>query len=235
MLTMAIRALDYLPPVDLEFGDYLSALLTADRELRPEDPTYDYRRILRDRCARYGIAPAASSDREGCWMPAPPDLTYARTHFESLQRDPDEVFRFVWENRRALGLYEDAFTRVTWVRPALRIAPDGFTLRETIAEYTQQLDLEPSELRSLGIEKPRGMTDGERPVPLFGGGTLVFDEYGHLKFHVTNRITNARKQSTRLAYLWERGYFRPGATRVAGFANLHRLRAIPMRTVHEAW
>jgi hypothetical protein len=30
---MTIRALDYTPPVDLRFSDYLSALLTADREL----------------------------------------------------------------------------------------------------------------------------------------------------------------------------------------------------------
>jgi hypothetical protein len=235
LLTMAIRALDYLPPVDLEFGDYLSALLTADRELRPRDPKYDYRRVLRDRCRRYGIDPPKGTDSDGCWSPPPPDLVYARTHFESLQRDPEEVFRFLWENREPLGLYPDAFTRVNWVRPALRIAPDGFTLRETVAEYTQQLDLEPSELRSLGIEKPDGMKDGERPVSLFGGGTLVFDEYGHLKFHVTNTITNAKKQSARLAYLWEHGYFRPGGTRLAGFANLHRLRAIPMRTTSEGW
>jgi hypothetical protein len=234
LLTMAIRALDYLPPVDLEFGDYLSALLTADREARPQDPKFHYRRVLRDRCGRYGIDPAPTADPEGCWK-APEDLVYTRAHFEALQRDPEEVFRFVWENRKALRLYEDAFTRVTWVRPVLRIAADGFTLRETVAEYTQQLDLQPAELRSLGIEKPAGMPNDERTISLFGGGTLVFDEYGRLKFHVTNSITNAPKQTARLAYLWEHGYFRPGGTRLAGFANLHRLRSIPMRTVGEAW
>ena len=34
LLTMAIRALDYLPTTDLEFGDYLSALITSDLEIR---------------------------------------------------------------------------------------------------------------------------------------------------------------------------------------------------------
>jgi hypothetical protein len=37
MLTMAIRAFDYLPPVDVTFGDYLRAFVTADYELFPQD------------------------------------------------------------------------------------------------------------------------------------------------------------------------------------------------------
>ena len=38
ILNMCIRAFDYLPPVDVTFGDYLRALVTADRELVPDDP-----------------------------------------------------------------------------------------------------------------------------------------------------------------------------------------------------
>lgn len=38
VLTMCIRAVDYLPPVDITFGDYLRALLTADSDLTPDDP-----------------------------------------------------------------------------------------------------------------------------------------------------------------------------------------------------
>jgi hypothetical protein len=37
LLTMCIRAFDYLPPVDITFGDYLRALVTADYELFPDD------------------------------------------------------------------------------------------------------------------------------------------------------------------------------------------------------
>jgi len=37
ILTMCIRAFDYLPPVDITFGDYLRALVTADYELIPDD------------------------------------------------------------------------------------------------------------------------------------------------------------------------------------------------------
>jgi hypothetical protein len=38
ILTMCIRAFDYLPPVDIRFGDFLRALVTADYELVPTDP-----------------------------------------------------------------------------------------------------------------------------------------------------------------------------------------------------
>jgi hypothetical protein len=37
ILNMCIRALDYCPPVDLTFGDYLRAIITADHDLVPDD------------------------------------------------------------------------------------------------------------------------------------------------------------------------------------------------------
>ena len=37
ILNICIRALDYCPPIDLEFGEYLRALITADRDLIPDD------------------------------------------------------------------------------------------------------------------------------------------------------------------------------------------------------
>jgi hypothetical protein len=37
-IVMLVRALDYCPPVDITFGDFLRAALTADRDLQPADP-----------------------------------------------------------------------------------------------------------------------------------------------------------------------------------------------------
>lgn len=42
VLRMCIRALDYCPPMDLTFGEFLRALITADFEQVPDDP-YGYR------------------------------------------------------------------------------------------------------------------------------------------------------------------------------------------------
>lgn len=55
LLTMAIRALDYCPPVDLEFGDFLAALLTVDTETVPDDSKYGYRPVIRRTFQAYGI------------------------------------------------------------------------------------------------------------------------------------------------------------------------------------
>ncbi|MDQ3799163.1 MAG: hypothetical protein M3384_06925, partial [Acidobacteriota bacterium] len=102
LLTMVIRALDYSPPSDIEFCDFLSAVLTGDRELRPDDSKYQFRRTLLDSFKAYGIEPTSKGDgtEPGVWEPPNCQLNYSRVHLESLTRDRDEVFRFIWENRK---------------------------------------------------------------------------------------------------------------------------------------
>lgn len=56
VLTICIRALDYLPPVDITFGDYLRALITADYDLVPDD-RYHYRVAFMEAFRRRGIYP----------------------------------------------------------------------------------------------------------------------------------------------------------------------------------
>ena len=56
VLNMCIRALDYCPPVDLTFGDYLRALITADLNLSPDDDL-GYRVAFIESFREWGIAP----------------------------------------------------------------------------------------------------------------------------------------------------------------------------------
>jgi hypothetical protein len=56
ILNMCIRALDYCPPVDITFGDYLRALVTADRDLVPDDDR-GYRIAMIEAFRRRGIYP----------------------------------------------------------------------------------------------------------------------------------------------------------------------------------
>jgi hypothetical protein len=56
VLRMCIRALDYCPPMDLTFGDYLRALITADYDIVADD-TLHYRVALIDSFRRWGIYP----------------------------------------------------------------------------------------------------------------------------------------------------------------------------------
>jgi hypothetical protein len=55
VLRMCIRGLDYLPPVDVMFGDYLRAIVTADTELVPDDPRH-YRTAFAEAFRKRGIA-----------------------------------------------------------------------------------------------------------------------------------------------------------------------------------
>lgn len=56
ILNMCIRALDYCPPVDINFGDYLRAIITADVELVASDQR-NYRLAFIDAFRKRGIYP----------------------------------------------------------------------------------------------------------------------------------------------------------------------------------
>ena len=224
LLTSAIRALDYAPTVDLKFGDYLSALLTGDREVRADDKKYDLRRRLRQTFASYGIRPRGDIADDGAWPHAAPGLHYSGVHLASLQHDPDEVFRFLWDNRDELSLDEGAYTEVLSVRPCTRVDPDdGFTLHETVAQYVQIRRLRADELKSVDVRRPDDMPlDTE--VTLYGGGALVFDEFGHLKYHIGKSVSGS-DQSEQLLRRWNSGAFEADRRRIRRFAALHLRRA----------
>ena len=57
LLGMCVRAIDYLPPVEFEFPDFLAALLTSDAEVVPDDK-HRYRDAVRGAFGRWGIAAA---------------------------------------------------------------------------------------------------------------------------------------------------------------------------------
>ncbi len=56
VLNICIRALDYCPPVDINFGDYLRALITGDLDLVPDDDL-GYRIAFIEAFRRRGIYP----------------------------------------------------------------------------------------------------------------------------------------------------------------------------------
>ena len=235
MLTMSIRAIDYAPPVDLQFGDYVAALVSADRELRPDDGTYRLREHIVGMFTKYGIPRPKDAARDWTWRPPDARLRYDGVHVESLRRDPDEVFRFLWDNRTGLGLDPRAYARVISVRPCVRVDPeDGFTLQETVAEYFQMQTLRADELRRVGVRAPSGMPS-DTQVTLYGGGALVFDEFGHLKYHVAKTF-DGDALTEQVRHRWEDGEWSAERKAVRRFAEMHRLRSTRVRLAErEEW
>ena len=69
VLRMCLRALDYLPPIDVRFGEFLRGIVTADADLVPVD-RYGYRVAMIEAFRRRGIVP------DGCLSLAPDSLLW---------------------------------------------------------------------------------------------------------------------------------------------------------------
>jgi hypothetical protein len=149
---MCVRAIDYLPPVEFEFPDFLAALLVSDAEIVPDDK-HGYRVAVRDAFARWGIA----DDEDHIADLSLSGLTavYRNLSYTALRSDTDEVFRFIWENLDLLQIDPRFYIHVEHVRPSVRVGPDGIVVAETVAEYIQFLEGTPGALsRAIGLRVP---------------------------------------------------------------------------------
>jgi len=101
ILNMCIRAIDYCPPVDITFGDYLRAIITADFDLTDYDDRFHYRLAFIEAFRRRGIYPnnLKSLSEESLRFPKPRDFTAA------TNRDINILVDFLREYRQSL-LYE---------------------------------------------------------------------------------------------------------------------------------
>lgn len=210
LLRMCIRAIDYCPPVEFEFEDFLDAVIWSDEQLAPDDE-HGYRRAVVANFARFDIGRPPQHAIDVTKLAIRP--RYDRFNFGALRSDRDEVFRFIWENDALLGLSLAFDTRVDAVRPAVRVGPDGFVVQETVVTYTQQVLGTAKELAALSqdpVFRYRGTTDvlalprqldPKTNVQMYGGGAIIFDQFGRAKLHLSKPLLDWRRQSARLAYL----------------------------------
>ena len=133
-------------------------------------------------------------------------LSYENLNFSALRSDRDEVFRFVWQNADQLELRRDYYLRVESVRPSVRVGPDGLIVNEVVADYVQTLNVTAAEAADLGITVPDDL-DRATQIQLWGGGTLIFDQFGMAKFHQRKPLQDWERQSRRLEYLIKHGYY----------------------------
>jgi len=225
LLTMCIRALDYCPPTDLDFGQYLAGLLTADFELVPDDSRFRYRATILESFKAYGISlPSEGCDQTtGIWrgFAEAEELTYSRSNYDAMTHDRDEFFRFLWDNRRILGISDRGYIEVVSVDRSIRLGPDGIWLRETICQYVETAHIFGAETEAvLGAKRPEGVSSKDH-IEAFGGGVIVLDQYGRVKYHIANPLRGGKRQADRIAYLSNQGLLRKQADGRSRFASLH--------------
>lgn len=201
-LSICIRAVDYCPPVDLTFGEYLRAIITADVDLVPDDP-WCYREALIGAFQRRGIYPSGErtlSERTLRWRPPeapiPPceALTFGNLRFRGdpgrvsdsreLERQARAFGRLASSpaNRAQFGLVEPMQSStmrvyppvVESIRSARRVGPDGQIAFDVVGEIVQR--------------KRAYATDGGKSFDFYGGATVLFDASGSVRYIIRKRV-----------------------------------------------
>jgi hypothetical protein len=167
VLNMCIRAFDYLPPVDVNYGDFLRALVTADYEfVAAED--YQQRAAAIEAFRRRGIYPEGvvslaeesllwqDCRSDGVALPVNPmkeELLVTAQAFDRAHRGRLPAQKRLGEWAQALtehakkprfaSLLELDPTRpvhLDGLHSAFRVQPDGQLKIELVAQFTQRMD-----------------------------------------------------------------------------------------------
>jgi hypothetical protein len=214
VLKICVRAIDYCPTVDIEFGEYLRAIITADVDLVPDDP-WGYRDELIAAFRLRGIYPAGVpnlSEEALRWgessepLTSIPGLDFATLRFRgdpAAAADEGELTRQAcalasWiasspEAQREFGLTAPEAAAKTErpciesIRTLRRVGPDGQIVFDLVAEVTQR--------RHQRIS-PKG------PVfPFVGGATVIIGPDGVVRYVIRKRITNEERLDRQREYI----------------------------------
>ncbi|MEO6390398.1 MAG: peptidase M4 [Pyrinomonadaceae bacterium] len=149
---ICVRAIDYCPPVDITFGDFLRAVITADRDLHPEDKD-GIRDAFMQAFRLRGMLPADAeffSEDALCWpriqpksLPAVDGLVFGDPN--GLTREEKDINgpllrAYAKKNAGRLGFWPDLPVEVPSFHPAFRISPDGRLRVDMVIEMVQQYD-----------------------------------------------------------------------------------------------
>jgi hypothetical protein len=185
VLTMCLRAFEYLPPVDVTFGDYLRAIVTADFELNPRDE-FERRASFIDAFRARGVyAPAVSSlAEEALRLERPSELEKATLHSELVTQAlasqfdiyvPDGQARqreiprsllypvlteFAKAHAAALQLDPDLPIQPAGIHPSFHVDENGQLLVELVVQWTQTPPAEDSRRVEIGGVALRARHDG---------------------------------------------------------------------------
>jgi hypothetical protein len=250
VLNICIRALDYCPPVDITFGDYVRALVTADRDLVPDDDL-GYRVAFIQAFRRRGIYPQSVrslTSESLCWNGPDTDIpvegalqkmSFAwdlhanrREAYESSKANAATLHRWISERMSddaalLLGFYRSGKSMPDASGRAGRLSNFEVhsvrPVRRVGPDDQQQLDLVVEITQSW---RPEG-----RAGELYRGGTtLIIDlEKRRIRYSIRKRVANAerieRQRSFRMALdegSLRSNYFNDGGSSREPFALIHR-------------
>ncbi len=202
-LAMVVRAFDYLPPVDVTFGDIVRAIVTADHALYPED-SLRLRAGLVESLRRRGIYPAqvTSLTEEALLWPGPsrplrlsPDVPLADlileatmnldTDSEPGRRNPEfyrQLHAWAVAHAATLGLDPQvpAAIAIESVHVTFRLADDLQPRPEVVIQLVQRRE-------DLEAQTQPGLPRDAR-TPLRAGTTLIARVGGEVVHVITKPL-----------------------------------------------
>lgn len=195
--SICLRALDYCPPVDITFGDYLRALVTSDREASSDDGV-GYRTALINAFRARGIRPTgvlSYNEDALSWDPyegasataSNPDFFKLWKDLNAFEDEPDreneqQLYERLWGKaetfRMQLGLSSTFPVQAKSINALHRVQPDGSLRRQIVAELVQKQDSVPI--------VPSDLTAGT--FTFRGGTTLIINRQGEVRFSISKPI-----------------------------------------------
>ena len=193
LLTMCIRAFDYLPPVDVSFGDFLRSAVTADWELSPADHSGIRGALVESFRSRgiYATGARSLAEESLIWErpekridPLPASIVAALTENAQMfgrirpgegertltdYLPAQELYDYAANNARALNLWQSNGVKldVSGTRYCFRVGADGQLSVDIVAKFTQK--------------RRRGSQTEYR------GTTLVAAADGSVRYVITNQ------------------------------------------------
>jgi hypothetical protein len=170
---VCVRALDYCPPVDVTFGDFLRAVITSDFDLHPADDV-GLRDAFMQAFRVRGIVPEGSaffSDVAIAWPKADPELPPVDglvfgdpNGLTDAQKDAcrSVLQEYVDNHRKDLGFADGIDIDIPSFHPVFRINQDGSLRTDMVVETIQTRDV------ASDAQNP-----GRGKFPLLGGATLI--------------------------------------------------------------
>ena len=220
-LTMCIRAIDYCPPVDITLGEYLRAVITADKDLVPDDP-WAYREAWIDAFRNHHIYPSGVDDlsedsllwtplkkqNPALWDKAIEDLSFREMKFDGdpgLPADAEQLRK----QAQALGTvittpeFMSTFGLAKLGDPRLN---GDEVLLPKIQSIRSSRRVGPSgqivfDLVAEVTQKRRARFSDTDTCTVYGGSTVIIDPYGHIRYVVLKSVTNNKRVSDQKQFL----------------------------------
>lgn len=181
---LAFRALDYCPPVDIQFADYVQALISANEIAYPVD-TLGYKKIIKKTFKDRGIKQINLPQ-----SPQAADLIW-KYGLNSIATSRTAAYHFLNDNRDSFDIPENQDFEIADLYYTNKIGGENRKLpKEIILEYVWKESVNLKDSDFLELQNKR--------VPLLCGGTVVFEEQGNI-------IYRSRKVGTQLPTVEKEG------------------------------